>query len=1091
MRLNSSQVILLLMSLMAIIFLGLIVQKISIAYAQPSWPQTWMEIDWDKNENGAQDDMRDVEYAYYQNDGSYLYLKLECYALPGGEWPSGDARYKWFIDLDGNMYYSGGNIVDAEYLLFVEDTNHDGTGEMFLVFDGNGDNNFGETEPWPPENYADYEITNTNIGEWRIVAPYQIEMYISWASIGDPISYGLFWATDQQNPNLDQGPTTDRSDEEQAIIVHNVAALSQIPTQAIVNQGENVSIQVVVENQGTQTETFHTTCYSNNTIIGIESVINLTSGQQETIIFDWDTTGFPIGSYMITAWADSSAVISEINEEDNWCTSQAMVTVQFPPIHDVAALSQVPDKSNVVQGTVISINVTVFNFGNFVETFNVTCFYNNNPIGYQTVTNLAQQSSNTVFFPWDTSAVVPNTYYIRAMADSSDVITEFDEDNNNCTSFETVTVYSAGQMGNLFIDKVLTAVIDGEDPPSVGFSTVYELTIIVTNIGGYDVTNIEVNETISPVVNFISAGMPSQGSITTFPPPRIIWNVGQLTPGENATLTFRISVTPTSPGPFYLNYKEDVRALGIDTLSGNPVSATGQTDIIIDAIIHDVAAINQMPTSAIINQGDTVAIEVTVKNLGNVSETFDITCYYENNTIGIMRVYNLQPSNQIIISYPLDTSSIQPGVYSITAEADSSHEISESDETNNICTSPATIEIVIHDIAILSQTPSPITITQGENVTIDVVVKNEGTELETFTVSCYYNETLLEIKSVTNLQPNTTITLNFLWDTTDAFPGTYYINALAAPLPDEKDTDDNACRSVSTVTVTSLQHQIIFAQSGISSDYSMAIVIVDGSSYYVADLPISFYWNSGSSHTFAFLSPLIVSIDTKRYIWESTTGLTTLQSGSISVSGSGIITGNYKTQYYLMVSSPYGLPTPTSGWFDEGASITASITSPLPGPPGTRYICTGWTGTGSVPTSGEDKSTSFVMNQASSIIWTWKTQYYLTVKTNPSDIVSISGEGWFDSSENVPLTAPYIVGYTFLHWDVDDISRGTGTQSIVVEMNTNHTATANYRYKSTIVGGATVYIKTYLFDVWVSINFVLIILVLAVFLVRRKKRNYT
>ncbi|MEM3027570.1 MAG: hypothetical protein QW220_02445, partial [Candidatus Bathyarchaeia archaeon] len=91
-----------------------------------------MNVDWDKNENGPQDDWRDVEYAYYNFDSGYLYLRLECYANPGANWPSGDARYKWFIDIDDNLDISGGNVNEAEYLLFVEDTNNDGSGELYL-----------------------------------------------------------------------------------------------------------------------------------------------------------------------------------------------------------------------------------------------------------------------------------------------------------------------------------------------------------------------------------------------------------------------------------------------------------------------------------------------------------------------------------------------------------------------------------------------------------------------------------------------------------------------------------------------------------------------------------------------------------------------------------------------------------------------------------------------------------------------------------------------------------------------------------------------------------------------------------------------
>lgn len=782
-------------------FAGLTLLDVS---AQPVWPQSWIEIDWDKNENGLVDDWRDVRYAYYQYDSNYLYLKLQCYSTPGMGWPSQDGRYKWFIDPDGNMYFSGGNIYDAEYLLFVEDADQDGAGELYLVSDTNDDNNFGEYEPWPPMNYGDYQITDPNIGGWRITASEQIEMYVNWASLGTPLSYTLFWATDQQNPNLDQGPTTDHVDEEEGIAVHNVAAVSQVPTPTEVNQGENVTIQVSVENTGTQTATFNVTCYFNNTLLSTELVTDLAAGTQAPVTFNWDTTGLPAGNYSITAWADSSAGIAETDEADNWCTSLAIVTVHPQPLHDVAAVSQVPDKTNVMNGTVVNINVTVSNLGDFVETFNVTCYYGSNPIGYQTVTNLAAKSSTSLVFAWNTTGVTANTYYILAMADSNNLITEIDETNNNCTSIQTVTVF-AGTQGKLFVDKVQKAVISGDDPPVVSLPTVYELKILVSNVGGSAVSNIEVNETISPLVTFVSNGIPTQGSVTipTLPPPDLVWDVGTLDPGANATLTFRISLIPTSHGLIYLNHKEDIVASGIETYSGTPIMATGQTDTTVNAVMRDVAAISQVPSDTIVPQGESVAVEVTVKNFGNLSETFDVTGYYDNISIGVVRVYNLGAGEEVTIPFEWVTTSIPPGTYTITALADSSDEIAESDETNNLCTSPAAVEIVIHDIAIISQVPSQSQVTQGDSVLIEVVVKNEGTETATFTVSCYYNETFLETKTVTNLAPDATTTVSFIWGTTSNPVGTYYINTAASPVPGEKDTDDNACRSTTLVRVNS------------------------------------------------------------------------------------------------------------------------------------------------------------------------------------------------------------------------------------------------------------------------------------------------
>jgi hypothetical protein len=262
----------------------------------------------------------------------------------------------------------------------------------------------------------------------------------------------------------------------------------------------------------------------------------------------------------------------------------------------------------------------------------------------------------------------------------------------------------------------------------------------------------------------------------------------------------------------------------------------------------------------------------------------------------------------------------------------------------------------------------------------------------------------------------------------------------------------------SSVTVTGnykTQFEITFSQSGVNSDFLGTVVTVDGTDYSVGTLPKSFWWDSGLVHNFDFKSPLVVTANAKRYVWTSTTGLSTAQSGSLTVSTSGNVIGNYLTQYYLTVSSPYGSPTPTSGWFNSDTSITASISSPVAGPTGTRYVCTGWTGTGSVPSSGTSTSTTFTITQASSMTWNWNTQYLLTVLTAPSGLSpqptrNPTGEAgpangwWYNTATGVTLTAQAVTGYNFNHWDVDSTSQGNGVNPITVNMNAPHTATAHY-----------------------------------------------
>ena len=54
------------------------------------------------------------------------------------------------------------------------------------------------------------------------------------------------------------------------------------------------------------------------------------------------------------------------------------------------------------------------------------------------------------------------------------------------------------------------------------------------------------------------------------------------------------------------------------------------------------------------------------------------------------------------------------------------------------------------------------------------------------------------------------------------------------------------------------QFNVTISQSGVGADFTGTVVVVDVVSLKVADLPISYWWDSGSSHSFAFQSPLTV-----------------------------------------------------------------------------------------------------------------------------------------------------------------------------------------------------------------------------------------
>ncbi len=83
------------------------------------------------------------------------------------------------------------------------------------------------------------------------------------------------------------------------------------------------------------------------------------------------------------------------------------------------------------------------------------------------------------------------------------------------------------------------------------------------------------------------------------------------------------------------------------------------------------------------------------------------------------------------------------------------------------------------------------------------------------------------------------------------------------------------------------------------------MAVVDGESYdrYGA----SFWWDSGSRHTFEFQSQIVVSRGKqyiKHYVLTSMTGLALDQTGILTVSMSSIVTGNYRPVFKTGASLP-------------------------------------------------------------------------------------------------------------------------------------------------------------------------------------------
>lgn len=240
---------------------------------------------------------------------------------------------------------------------------------------------------------------------------------------------GTIWVTWSSGrlDNMDIYYITNSIPDENDVAIFNV-----LPSPTIVDQGENVSIEVVSQNKGTMAQTFQVNCYADTSLIG-SSTISLDPGQLNVINFQWNTSSFQPVAYVIMA--EASTVVGETNTADNTYVD-GTVTVMA---HDVSVKNVTPSQTQVHRGyTMLDIYVQVANEGNSSETFAVTAYYNSTAIQTVTIVNLAPNSEIILPFPW--SAGVPYGPYIIS-AKASPVPYELDlADNSFTDGIVTITI---------------------------------------------------------------------------------------------------------------------------------------------------------------------------------------------------------------------------------------------------------------------------------------------------------------------------------------------------------------------------------------------------------------------------------------------------------------------------------------------------------------------------------------------------------------------------------------------------------------------------------------------------------------------------
>lgn len=116
---------------------------------------------------------------------------------------------------------------------------------------------------------------------------------------------------------------------------------------------------------------------------------------------------------------------------------------------------------------------------------------------------------------------------------------------------------------------------------------------------------------------------------------------------------------------------------------------------------------------------------------------------------------------------------------------------------------------------------------------------------------------------------------------------------------------------------------VTFIVSGLGDvPQTRPILTVDGQSYGAHQLPLSFMWKTGSTHTYEWVEFVESTVEDRRYKLDSVSGLSNSSTGIITVPPKdGRIEASYRTQYKLEIGAEADKgttdPSPGAYWFDE------------------------------------------------------------------------------------------------------------------------------------------------------------------------------
>lgn len=255
-------------------------------------------------------------------------------------------------------------------------------------------------------------------------------------------------------------------------------AVTEVRLPTTIEEGEVVVIDVDVKNIGNQdvneaiTIELHTK--SNGKTVGVQKIEGgLAIGGSGTVSYSWDTRGYTVGDYQLSARHD----FVDENEDNDIRT--ANITIKEAPVTDITVTS-IEAPSEATEGDIVVLKADIVNTGNqdvkSVITVTLADQSDGSVIDSKSVSGgLTVGETRSVTFNWNTGGANPGNYMLAAKHNLED-----DNPENDSKVIEVRIIEAQ------FLDIAITKVNAPEDV-EIGDKVTIEVTI--RNLGNRDITD--------------------------------------------------------------------------------------------------------------------------------------------------------------------------------------------------------------------------------------------------------------------------------------------------------------------------------------------------------------------------------------------------------------------------------------------------------------------------------------------------------------------------------------------------------------------------------------------------------------------------